>query len=150
MVKFFWQQLGKPTDPEEWKHRNGVISVIRRRMGAGAPAVATVERTLKRLAEDEDDELSRNTGGGRQRTFSHEDDLYVGLLICEGHSQRSATFLINGELAAVHGESGHGSRCSDTARGAARDCKAACIRLEDCKCCLQARVTLGLGLWWLS
>ena len=49
VVKFFWTQLGKPTDPEEWKHRNGVISVIRRRMGAGASAVATVERTLKRL-----------------------------------------------------------------------------------------------------
>ena len=32
VVKFFWQQAGKPTDPAEWKHRNGVISVIRRRM----------------------------------------------------------------------------------------------------------------------
>ena len=102
VVKFFWRQLGSPTDPEEWKDRNGVISVIRRRMGADAPAPRTVKRTLLRLVADEDDDLSSRKApgaknGGPRRHFSEEDDLYVGLIICEGHSQRSATFLINGE-----------------------------------------------------
>ena len=100
VVKFFWTQLGKPTDPDEWKHRNGVISLIRRRMGAGAPAPRTVERTLHRLVADEEDDLARNCGGGRDRTLSQVEDIYVGLLICEGHSQRSATFLINGDRSA--------------------------------------------------
>ena len=35
-----------------------------------------------------------------QRMLSDEEDMYIGLLICEGHSQRSAAFLINGERAA--------------------------------------------------
>ena len=52
VVKFFWRQLGSPTDPDEWKRRDGVISVIRRRMGAGAPVARTVERTLQRIVED--------------------------------------------------------------------------------------------------
>ena len=52
VIKFFWKQLGSPTDPEEWKQRDGVISVIRRRMGKGAPVPRTVERTLQRLVED--------------------------------------------------------------------------------------------------
>ena len=38
VVKFFWQQLAEPSDPEEWKGRDGVIVRIRRRMGAGAPS----------------------------------------------------------------------------------------------------------------
>ena len=58
VVKFFWKQLGQPTDPEEWKYRDGVISVIRRRMRKGAPTPRTVERTLQRLAEDENDGCS--------------------------------------------------------------------------------------------
>ena len=102
VVKFFWVQLGKLTDPNEWTGRHGVISVIRRRMGAGAPSNHACKRTLVRLTEDENDDVSqRVTGGGRpQREFSDADDLYVGLLLCEGHSQRSATFLINGERSA--------------------------------------------------
>ena len=52
VVKFFWNQLGRPPK-DEWKNRHGVISLIRRRMGAGAPTVRTVERTLERLVEDE-------------------------------------------------------------------------------------------------
>ena len=56
------------------------------------------------MVEDENDDLYVVPhGGGRQRDFSDEDDLYVGLLICEGHSQRSATFLINGERASAAG-----------------------------------------------
>ena len=83
--KFFWMQLGKPTDPDEWSGRYGVISLIRRRMGAGAPSNHACKRTLQRLAEDENDDVSqRVTGGGRQREFSDVDDLYVGLLLCEG------------------------------------------------------------------
>ena len=58
VIKYFWKQLGSPTDPEEWKERDGVIGVIRRRMGKGAPTPRTVERTLKRLAEDENDDLT--------------------------------------------------------------------------------------------
>ena len=101
VVKFFWKQLGKPTEPDEWKGYHGVISLIRRKMGEGAPTIRTVERTLERLVEDENGDLyEERHGGGRKREFSDEDDLYVGLLICEGHSQRSATFLINGERAA--------------------------------------------------
>ena len=101
VVKFFWQQLGSPMDPDEWKDRDGVISVIRRRMGKGAPSMETCRRTLLRLVDDEDDDMSsKQIFKGRPRLFSHEEDLYVGLLICEGHSQRSATFLINGERTA--------------------------------------------------
>ena len=101
VVKFFWRQLGSPADEEDWKHRHGTIALIRQRMGAGAPTPRTVERTLRRLVEDENADLySTARGGCRQCSLSEEDDLYVGLLICEGHSQRSATFLINGERAA--------------------------------------------------
>ena len=82
VVKFYWKQLGKPVDPDEWKGRDGVISVIRRRMGKGAPEIRTVERTLQRLVEDENDDLSslRGIGRGAARIFSEEDDMYVGLL----------------------------------------------------------------------
>ena len=59
VVKFFWNQLGKPTDPETWHGKGGVISLIRRRMGAGAPSVHACKRTLERLAEDENDDVSR-------------------------------------------------------------------------------------------
>ena len=71
VIKFFWVQQGKPTDPEEWKHRHGVISVIRRRMGPGAPAVATVERTLQRLVDDESDDLYGSRHGGRKRILDY-------------------------------------------------------------------------------
>jgi len=101
VVKFFWKQLGSPPDAAEWKGYHGVISLIRRRMGAGAPGIRTVERTLMRLVEDENDDLySTPHGGGRKRELSEAEDLYVGLLLCEGHSQRSATFIINGERSA--------------------------------------------------
>eukprot|EP00966_Prymnesium_polylepis_P164307 3798695-Prymnesium_polylepis.1 len=68
-------------------------------MRGGAPSAKVCRRTLERLAEDENDDVSRRmvSCAGRPREFSEVDDLYVGLLICEGHSQRSAAFLINGE-----------------------------------------------------
>ena len=103
VVKFFWQQMKKPTDPADWAGRDGVIAVIRRRMGSAAPHRATVKLTLERLAIDENDDVSNkmvSAGVGRPRLLSDEDYLYIGLLLCEGHSQRSATFLINGERAA--------------------------------------------------
>ena len=72
-------------------------------MGAGAPKADTVERTLKRLVEDEHDDLSRNTGGGRQRAFSYS-RTRTSMSACssakESYSQRSATFLINGDRSA--------------------------------------------------
>ena len=71
-------------------------------MGPDAPSVEACRRTLQRLTEDEDDDVARRivSGGGKPRTLSDVDDLYIGLVICEGHSQRSATFLINGERSA--------------------------------------------------
>lgn len=100
VVKYFWQQLGSESEKSEWHGRDGVIAAIRRRMGAGAPTARTVERTLERLVEDEHVDLtSTRHAGGRPRVFSEEDDLYCGLVLCEGHSQRSATFIINGDRA---------------------------------------------------
>lgn len=95
-VKYFWKACGKPTEPEEWQGHNGTITVIRRRIGPTAPTRKAVLRTLQRLVEDEDDDL-RHRSTGKASTLDEEMDLYVGLLICEGHSQRSAMLLINGE-----------------------------------------------------
>ena len=73
VVKFFWKQCGSPTDEAEWKGRNGVISLICRRMGAAAPEPRTVERVLKRLVEDVDADVSmRRSGPGRPRTLTEE------------------------------------------------------------------------------
>eukprot|EP00966_Prymnesium_polylepis_P110146 2548681-Prymnesium_polylepis.1 len=71
-------------------------------MGAGAPSARACRRTLERLAEDENDDVSRRmvSCAGRPRELSEVVDLYIGLLICEGHSQRSVAFIINGERAA--------------------------------------------------
>eukprot|EP00966_Prymnesium_polylepis_P074773 1734959-Prymnesium_polylepis.1 len=59
VVKFFWQQFGKVTDPIEWKGRGKLISLIRHRMGAGAPCRDACFRVLERLAADETDDVSR-------------------------------------------------------------------------------------------
>ena len=96
VIKFFWQTLGRPRAESSWAGRDGVISYIRRRMGSTAPSVETVRSTLKRLVENPDDDL-QPLSYERERLLSHEEDLFIGLLICEGHSQRSATFLINGD-----------------------------------------------------
>ena len=102
VVKFFWMTLGKPKRPATWSGINGVISYIRRRIGSTAPSIAACHRTLVRLAADEEDDLSRRAPSvARKREFSHEEDVYIGLLICEGHSQRSALKLINGDRIAA-------------------------------------------------
>ena len=102
VVKFFWMTLGKPKRPATWSGINGVISYIRRRIGSTAPSIAACHRTLVRLAADEEDDLSRRAPSvARKREFSHEEDMYAGLLICEGHSQRSALKLINGDRIAA-------------------------------------------------
>ena len=72
VVKFYWKQAGCPTDPEDWKWRDGTISFIRRRMGKGAPARNTVERILKRLAEDENDDLASRVGSHGGRPQQHD------------------------------------------------------------------------------
>ena len=41
MIKFFFEMYGSPAE-EEWGRRDGVISVIRRRMGTSAPSVQMV------------------------------------------------------------------------------------------------------------
>ena len=59
VVKFFWQQFGKVTDPDLWSGKGGVISLIRHRMKSAAPSVEACRRTLERLAVDENDDVSR-------------------------------------------------------------------------------------------
>ena len=49
VVKLFWMQLGKPTDPEEWKHRSGVIATIRHRIGKGAKIQRRYELTRRHV-----------------------------------------------------------------------------------------------------
>mmetsp|Transcript_28462 Transcript_28462/g.77057 ORF Transcript_28462/g.77057 Transcript_28462/m.77057 type:complete len:274 (+) Transcript_28462:136-957(+) len=102
VVKYWWMRFGKPKDPDSWKGRNGVISFIRQKMGADAPKMESCRLTLQRLAEDETDDVSREmvAGSGKERLLSDEEDLYIGLLLVEGHSQRSATFILNGERSA--------------------------------------------------
>ena len=59
-----------------------------------------VYRTLVRIAEgDEDIQASTRGGVGRPRTLSEADDLYIGLLLCDGYSQRPAerTEMVNAE-----------------------------------------------------
>ena len=43
VIKFFFEMYGSPAE-EEWGRRDGVISVIRRRMGTSAPSVQMVRR----------------------------------------------------------------------------------------------------------
>ena len=97
VIKFFWNTLGRPRSERTWAGRDGVVSYIRQRMGSTAPNPKAVVSTLKRLVDNPEDDLRRQATSQRKRTLSEEEDLYIGLLICEGHSQRSATFLINGE-----------------------------------------------------
>lgn len=89
-VKFFWQTLGKPRRQELWGGASGVIAYIRRRIGSTAPMIETVRATLLRLLADEHDDLLAREPVARKRAFSEEEDMYAGLLLCEGHSQRSA------------------------------------------------------------
>ena len=66
-------------------------------MGSTAPSMESARHTLQRLVANKDDDLWFNAQHERKRLFSHEEDMFVGLLICQGDSQQSAMFLINGE-----------------------------------------------------
>ena len=94
VVKFFFEQLGCPPE-EDWSGRYGTIALIRQRMGSSAPCPATVRRTLLRLVEgDEDVAATRRGGTGRPRALTEVDDLYIGLLACEGMSQRAVVSIV--------------------------------------------------------
>ena len=95
-VRYYWLTLGKPKD--NWEGANGAVSIIRRRIGITAPSARSCTATLERIVEDDGDDLSSRAVVGRERSLTLEDDLFIGLVVlCEGHSQRSAAFLINGE-----------------------------------------------------
>ena len=65
-------------------------------MGSSAPGSATVRRTLEKLAAEHEDVMVRGVPK-RKRELSEEDDLYIGLLLCEGYSQRDALDAINAD-----------------------------------------------------
>ena len=94
-VRYFWLTLGKPTT--DWKGAGGAVSIIRHRIGVTAPSARSCYATLERIVADEDDDLTSRLVTGRERQLTPEDDLFIGLIICEGHSQRSAAFLLNGD-----------------------------------------------------
>ena len=94
VIKFFYEMLGSPPS-EDWKGYHGTISLIRSRFGEGAPKPDTVERTLHRLAGGDEDIASKPHAGGAKPALSHEEDLLVGLMACEGFSQESALLHLN-------------------------------------------------------
>ena len=66
------------------------------RIGASAPSIQMLRRTLKRLAAGED--VSTYRGGiGRPCTLKDADGLYIDLLLCDGLSQRHVTLMLNAE-----------------------------------------------------
>eukprot|EP00966_Prymnesium_polylepis_P017900 412696-Prymnesium_polylepis.2 len=97
VIKYYYRKLQSPPE-EDWDGQCGTISEIRRRIGEDAPGSATVRRTLELLAADH---LDVTVLGKRkcERTLDDEDDLYIGLLICEGYSQRDALDAINADRA---------------------------------------------------
>ena len=96
-IKYFYKEAGCPPE-EDWSGRDGTIAYIRRRMGSLAPSIQMVRRTLHRLASGDEDVAVSNRGGtGRPRTLTAVDDLYIGLLLCEGISQTNATLMVNAE-----------------------------------------------------
>ena len=97
VIKYFYKQLGSPPE-EDWDGHYGTISEIRKRMGNSAPGWVTVRRTLELLAAEYMDVMVRGTPT-RKRELSDEDDLYVGLLLCEGYSQRDALDALNADRA---------------------------------------------------
>ena len=97
VIKYFYKQLGSPPE-EDWDGHYGTISEIRKRMGNSAPGWVTVRRTLELLAAEYMDVMVRGTPT-RKRELSDEDDLYVGLLLCEGYSQRETLDALNADRA---------------------------------------------------
>ena len=94
VIKFFYEMLGSPPSGD-WKGYHGTISLIRMRFGEGAPKPDTVERTLHRLAGGDEDIASKPQAGGAKAALSHEEDLLVGLMACQGFSQETALLYLN-------------------------------------------------------
>lgn len=79
VVKYFFEQLGAPDDEEFWGGVGGTISRIRSAMGASAPRIDTVRRTLRFLVDPKNADARERAGVGTRRKLSDEDDLYIGL-----------------------------------------------------------------------
>ena len=94
VIKFWYEHFGSPPE-DEWKQRYGTISRIRSRMEGCAPTPDTVYRTLKRLAEGDEDIASKPGSGGGESKLSADEDLLVGLLACRGFSQPMALQYLN-------------------------------------------------------
>ena len=94
VIKFFYEQLGSPPE-EDWAGHYGTIGQIRLRMGDAAPEARTVQRTLKRLLDGDEDIASKPSGPGAKPSLSEEEDLLVGLLATKGFSQPMALQLLN-------------------------------------------------------
>lgn len=94
VIKFWYEHFGSPPE-DEWKQRYGTISRIRSRMEGCAPTPDTVYRTLKRLAEGDEDIASKPGSGGGESKMSADEDLLVGLLACRGFSQPMALQYLN-------------------------------------------------------
>ena len=124
MIQYWYERLHSPPE-EDWDGRYGTIAWIRRLMapkeveGAIAPWPATVQRTLERLAEGDDDIAAKvvGEGSGSAPSLSREEDLLVGLLATQGFSQRMAVEYLNREREA-RGEEGTISRSSRLERRA--------------------------------
>ena len=98
VIKFFYEALGSPPK-DAWAGRYGTIGQIRLRMGDCAPESRTVERTLIRLSEDDDDIAARAPQGHMASNMDADEDILVGLLACRGFSQTMALTLLNMERA---------------------------------------------------
>ena len=73
VVKFYYRELGYPPE-EDWSGRDGTIAEIRRRIGASAPSIQMVRRTLTRVAAgDTDVSASKRGGTGRPRILTNVD-----------------------------------------------------------------------------
>jgi len=98
VISYFWKTECNCACEEEWSGRDGNIAFSRRSMGSSAPSIPMVRRTLHRLAEgDENVYASKRGGSGRPRTLTNVDDLYIGLLLCDGLSQVQVTLMLNAE-----------------------------------------------------
>ena len=134
VIKFFYEQFGSPPE-EQWKHRYGTISRIRSMMGDCAPKPDTVERTLKRIRDGDEDISSKPHAGGSASLLSSDEDILVGLLACRGFSQPMALQFLNLQRLEADPENYHPvSLCSGRAKRPFvphPDCQAALDALKD-------------------
>lgn len=94
VIKFFYEMFGSPPE-EDWSGRYGTIQRIRARFMDFPPKADCVYRTLKRLAEGDEDIASKPKSGGGMSKMSEDEDLLVGLLACRGFSQPMALQYLN-------------------------------------------------------